>query len=61
MFAPSIASHALLSCRLTSPTRLDPWSFFSKRIIMRAKRAMISPWPASPNMTAKRKGKVMTV
>lgn len=33
----------------------------SASTMARAKRAMSSPWPTSPNITAKRKGKVMMV
>ena len=46
---------------ITSPPVSVPASFFSKRIIARAKEAMMRPWPASPNITANRKGKVMMV
>ena len=34
---------------------------FSARIIQRAAENMMSPWPASPNITANRKGKVAIV
>lgn len=34
---------------------------FSYTTIQQANRAMMSPWPRSPNITANRKGKVMTV
>lgn len=34
---------------------------FSLRTIQAPKSAMMRPWPASPNMTANRKGKVMIV
>lgn len=34
---------------------------FSASTMARAKRNMSSPWPTSPNITAKRKGKVMMV
>lgn len=33
----------------------------SASTMARAKRNMSSPWPTSPNITAKRKGKVMMV
>ena len=34
---------------------------FSARIIQRAAENMMRPWPASPNITANRKGKVAIV
>ncbi len=33
----------------------------SQTTIHKAKRNMMSPWPASPNMTANKKGKVIRV
>lgn len=50
-----------------APTRLTSFCAFftagrsSASTMARAKRNMSSPWPTSPNITAKRKGKVMMV
>lgn len=41
-------------------TTLDP-SLFSKSIRINAPNNKHIPWPQSPNITAKRKGKVITV
>lgn len=54
--APDDPSPALTSfCAVFTAGR------FSASTMARAKRNMSSPWPTSPNMTAKRKGKVMMV
>lgn len=50
----------MFSLSHTSPL-LSLENFFSRMISQSANRNINKPWPQSPNITAKRKGKVVTV